>query len=68
MGPIKIHNDGNYAHMQDLILITYAYRVKIQLTLKETFIGQFLKGCNIGPIKKFNRGKLRYYFAIDLSP
>ena len=29
------------------------------------FIGQFLKGSNMGPIKKFNRGKLRNYFGIS---
>ena len=67
MGPIKIHNCGNYAHAQDSD--TYnSLRVKIQLTLEGTFIGQFLKGCNIGAIQKFNRGKLRNYFAIVISP
>ena len=32
------------------------------------FIGQFLKGSNMGPIKNFNCGKLRNYFEIVLSP
>ena len=27
------------------------------------FIGQLLKGNSMGPIKKFNRGKLRNYFV-----
>ena len=32
MGPIKIHNGGNYAHAQDSDAYT-SLRVKIQLTL-----------------------------------
>ena len=31
------------------------------------FMGQFLKGSNMGPLKKFNHGKLRNYFAFVLS-
>ena len=50
MGPIKIHNCGNYAHAQDSDTLT-SLRVKIQLTLEGTFIGQFLKGCNIDQYK-----------------
>ena len=60
MGPINIQNGGNYAHAQG----SDAYN----FSLEGTFIGQFLKGCNIGPIKKFNRRKLRNYFATVLSP
>ena len=53
--------------MRKILILITSVRVKIKLTL-EGFIGQFLKGCNIGPIKKFNRGKLRNYFVIVLSP
>ena len=52
--------------MRKILILITSLRVKIKLTLEGTFIGQFLKGCNIGPIKKFNRGKLRNYFAIVL--
>ena len=53
--------------MGNILMLITSLRVKIQLTLYGTFIGQFLKGTNMGPIKKFNRGKLRNYFTIILS-
>ena len=49
------------------MLVTFLI-VKIQLTLYGTFIGQLLKSSNMGLVKDFNRGKLRNYFAIVLSP
>ena len=54
--------------MRKILMVITSLRVKIQPTLEGTFIGQFLIGCNIGPIKKFNHGKLRNYFANVLSP
>ena len=38
--------------MRKILILITSLRVKIELTLEGTFIGQFLKGCNIGPIKK----------------
>ena len=67
MGPIKFII-AEIMRMRKILILITSLRVKIQLTLEGTFIGQFLKVCNIGPIKKFNRGKLRNYFAIVLSP
>ena len=58
MGPIKIHNGGNYYRMHIILMLITSVRVKIQLILQRTFIGQFLKGSNMGPIKISNRGKL----------
>ena len=39
-----------------LMLITSIRRVKIQLNFIRTFIGQFLKGSSMGPIKIHNGG------------
>ena len=34
MGPIKIHNGGNYAHgMRKILMLITSVRVKIQLSL-----------------------------------
>ena len=43
--------------MPKIPMLITSLRAKIQLTLKGTFIGRFLK--EMGPIKKFNRKKLR---------
>ena len=51
MEAINIHIGGNYAHGQHSDAFNFS-RVKIQLILQGTFIGQFLKGSNMGPIKK----------------
>ena len=37
--------------MRKIVILITSLRGKIQLTLEGTFIGQFLKCCNIGPIK-----------------
>ena len=52
MGPIKIHNVGNYAHARKILMLITSVRVKIQLTL----VGQFLKGNRMGSIKIHNGG------------
>ena len=67
MGPIKFIM-AEIMRMRKILMLITSLRVKIQLTLEGKFIGQFLNGCSIGPIKKINRGKLRNYFAIVLSP
>ena len=59
MGSIKIHNRGNYAHVQD----SDASANFIKSVHWTDFKGQY-QGTN----KKIYRGKLRNYFAIVLSP
>ena len=50
MGPIKIHDGGNYAHGQD----SNAYNQSAKLI--RTFIGQFVKGNSMGLIKSNDGG------------
>ena len=50
MGPIKIHNGGNYAHAQHLNAYNFSLRQN-SAKLITKFIGQFLKGNIMGPIK-----------------
>ena len=54
--------------MRKVLMFITSVRVKNLAKLIRTIIGQFLKGSNMEPIKKINRGKLRNYFAIVLSP
>ena len=49
MGPIKIHNGGNYAHVQD----SNAYKLLLELKFSY-IIGQFFKRNSMGPIKIHN--------------
>ena len=42
--------------MSKILMLITSVRVKIQLNLR-TFIGQFLKGNSMGPIKIHNGGK-----------
>ena len=46
MGPIKIHNGGNYAHAQDSNAYNFCYSQN-SAKLIGTFIGQFLNGNKI---------------------
>ena len=55
MGPIKIHNGGNYAHAQLLNAYNFSLRQNSVIRIR-TFIGQFLKGNSMGPIKIHNGG------------
>ena len=48
--------------MRKILLLITSVRVKIQLNLR-TFIGQFLKGNSMGPIKIHNGGN--YVHAQD---
>ena len=55
MGPIKIHNGGNYAHVQFLNAYNFCLRQN-SAKLIRYFVGQFLKGNSMGPIKIHNGG------------
>ena len=48
--------------MRKILMLITSVKVKIQLPLKGTFIGQFLKGSNMGPIKKFKYRKVKKLF------
>ena len=41
-------------HMRKILMVLTSVRVKIQAKLIRTFIGQFLKGNSMGPIKIHN--------------
>ena len=50
-------------HMRNILMLITSVRVKIQLKLIRTFIGQFLKGNSMGSIKVQNGGN--YAHALD---
>ena len=42
--------------MLKILMLITSVRVKVQLNFIRTFIGQFLKGNSMGPIKNLNGG------------
>ena len=52
---MKIHNGRNFAHAQDSNALNFCLRQN-SAKLIRTFIGQFLKGNSMGPIKIHNGG------------
>ena len=73
MGPVKIHDDGKYAHAQDSNAYNF-WQSQNSANLIRTFIGQFLKGNSMGPIKIQNGGNYAhaqdsnaYNFCLELK-
>ena len=60
MGPIKIHNGGNYAHAQCFNAYNLCWSQN-PAKLIRTFIGQFLKGNSMRPIKIHKQTVLNPY-------
>ena len=57
MGPIKIHNGGNYAHAQDYNAYNFCLELKFRKTYKNVHWTVFEGQYNMEQIKKINGRK-----------